>query len=490
MGKTNNKKHFFFFGFSLLLLLIGVTISLYFWQIRLQKPVKVNMGQHQHTANAVSSEGSHDHPNDGVSCEKIVDKETSAPIRKFELTAARTTVKLDNGKTVEAWTFNDMSPGPELRVQQGDRVVVTLHNKDIAEGVTIHWHGVKVPCSQDGIAGVTQESIMPGNQFTYTFTASEPGTYWYHSHQMSSIQVQKGLLGSFIVEPRTSSIPLSTATEISAIFQQLNSAMLLNGSASGLNLAGKAGDYERLRLINAGNDTINISVDGAPFQVIAMDGHDLHETGKLDGVTIPIGAGQRYDLLVQLPEHNKVVIRNDLDKSLSITFGSGTDPEPSGGREMFSFVNYGSPLPNDPLNKLTVDKQFELRLGRSLFVSSINNHSFHEIPPMNVKEGDRVLITITNEGGGDHPFHIHGHTFRVWSKNGVLLKGSPVYLDTLLTKKGETYEVYLVADNPGLWMAHCHNLQHASMGMSMMLNYEGITTPFRVGTNSGNLPDL
>jgi FtsP/CotA-like multicopper oxidase with cupredoxin domain len=107
-----------------------------------------------------------------------------------------------------------------------------------------------------------------------------------------------------------------------------------------------------------------------------------------------------------------------------------------------------------------------------------------------VKEGDRVLITITNKAGGDHPFHIHGHIFRVWSKNGVPLKGSPVYLDTLLTKKGETYEVYMEADNPGLWMAHCHNLQHASMGMSMMMNYEGITTQFRVGTKSGNLPDL
>lgn len=109
---------------------------------------------------------------------------------------------------------------------------------------------------------------------------------------------------------------------------------------------------------------------------------------------------------------------------------------------------------------------------------------------MTVKEGEGVLIKIANEGGGDHPFHIHGHTFRVLSKNGIPLKGSPVYLDTLLTKKDDIYEVYLEADNPGLWMAHCHDLSHASMGMSMMLNYEGITTPFRVGTKSGNLPDL
>lgn len=116
--------------------------------------------------------------------------------------------------------------------------------------------------------------------------------------------------------------------------------------------------------------------------------------------------------------------------------------------------------------------------------------ALHDIPPMTVKEGEQVHITLVNEGGGDHPFHIHGHTFQVLSRDGMPLKGSPVYLDTLLLKEGESYEVQLMADNPGLWMAHCHNLGHASMGMTMMMNYEGITTPFRVGTRSGNLPDL
>jgi FtsP/CotA-like multicopper oxidase with cupredoxin domain len=131
-----------------------------------------------------------------------------------------------------------------------------------------------------------------------------------------------------------------------------------------------------------------------------------------------------------------------------------------------------------------------LSLDQSLFINTINGKSFHEIPPMIVEEGDRVKITITNAGGGNHPFHMHGHVFQVLSRNGQPLTGSPVYLDTLLTQKDETYEIYVLADNPGLWMMHCHNLMHASMGMSMMFNYEGLTTPYRVGTKSGNLPDL
>lgn len=491
MVKKRNFKRLFNFGVPLLLLLlIGVTVSVYFWQMRLQKPMEINMVHHEHSSGAISEAAMHNHSATGVSCGSIVAQETSGPTRKFDLTAARTVLQLDNGNKVDTWTFNGSSPGPELRVTEGERVEVTLFNKDIADGVTIHWHGINVPCSQDGIAGVTQDAVQPGEQFTYSFVASAPGTYWYHSHQMSSIQAKKGLLGSIVVQPRESSALLSSATEVSAFYQRLDSTMLLNGSAKGLNIPGKAGEQVRLRLTNGDNETMIFSVDGAPFQVIAMDGHDLHEPGLLSGTIIPVGAGQRYDLLIRLPESSKVIVRSQSVKSLSITLGGGSEPVPSEGGEMFSFVDYGTPLAEDPIRKLKPDQSFVLRLGQSLFVKTINGRSFHEIPPMTVKEGDRVLITLVNEGGGDHPFHTHGHTFRVTSKNGIPLKGSPVYLDTLLLKDGETYEVLLEANNPGLWMAHCHDLGHASMGMSMMLNYEGITTKYRVGTKSGNLPDL
>ncbi|NBC70739.1 multicopper oxidase domain-containing protein [Paenibacillus sacheonensis] len=468
--------------------------------MRLQKPGEVNMAdmtdmagmahmEHMETAAKKAASDSKD--KDGMlSCAAITAPESSAPIRKFDITAARTILKLDNGETVEAWTFNGSSPGPELRVKEGDRVVVTLHNKDLEDGVTIHWHGIAVPCSQDGIAGVTQDAVPPGGQFTYTFIAASPGTYWYHSHQMSSIQASKGLLGALIVEPKQRPVSDPSTVEATALYQQLGSAMLVNGSANGLAVPGKRGEQVRLRLINAGNETMEFDVDGAPFRVLAMDGHELHSPGLLDGTIIPIGAGQRYDLLIQVPESRQAVVYSPMAESLSIRIGSGSHPQHSEGGKLFSFVDYGMPLPNDPAPSVEPDRHFELKLGQTLFAKSINGKSFHEIPPMTVKEGDHILISVSNEGGGDHPFHVHGHTFRVLSRNGVALKGSPVYLDTLLTKKGETYELYMEANNPGLWMAHCHNLKHASMGMSMMLDYEGITTPYRVGTKSGNLPDL
>ena len=87
-------------------------------------------------------------------------------------------------------------------MQQGDLVEVTLANKDVEHGVTIHWHGVDVPNAEDGVAGVTQNAVLPGERYTYRFRANQVGTFWYHSHQSSSSEVQRGLFGAFVIEPR------------------------------------------------------------------------------------------------------------------------------------------------------------------------------------------------------------------------------------------------------------------------------------------------
>lgn len=485
--KKNKKVKIFLSSLLVLCLLIGATIAVYFWQIRLQKPVEINMADHMHHSSSAMHAG-HQPNSESISCENLTALDNDAPIRKYELTAARTSISLDNGEKIDAWTYNGLSPGPEIRVTEGDRVVVKLINKDIDAGVTIHWHGIVLPCSQDGVAGVSQDAVKPGEQFTYTFIATSPGTYWYHSHQMSSIQAEKGLMGQFIVEPKAAEY--STAQDIAVLLQKLGSAFVMNGKTSGVVIPGQPGDNVRLRLTNATNDTLGMLVEGAPYQIIALDGNAIHEPGILDATSFNMGAGQRYDLLIKLPEQGKVVVRSVQEDSLRITLGNGAEPSPATNTELFSFVKYGTPLPNDSIEQLSFDQSFELKLGQSIFMNSINGKTFHEIPPMNVKNGERIRITVTNDGGGDHPFHLHGHKFRVLSKNGESLRGSPVYLDTILTTKDETYELYLIADNPGLWMVHCHNLQHASMGMSMMLNYEGITTPYRVGTKSGNLPDL
>ena len=82
------------------------------------------------------------------------------------------------------YTVNGTSPGPLLEATVGDLVEVTLVNENITEGTTLHWHGVDVPNAADGVAGVTQDAVGPGEEFVYRFVVEQAGTFWYHSHQL------------------------------------------------------------------------------------------------------------------------------------------------------------------------------------------------------------------------------------------------------------------------------------------------------------------
>lgn len=127
--------------------------------------------------------------------------------------------------------------------------------------------------------------------------------------------------------------------------------------------------------------------------------------------------------------------------------------------------------------------------GKTSQLWAINGEGFPNTPTFMVQEGDIVKTTIVNRSFADHPMHLHGHHMHVLSKNGKPLSGSPLVLDTLLVEPGDIYEVAFLADNPGLWMDHCHNLEHAALGMTMHLAYENVTTPFTIGTDSGNHPE-
>lgn len=97
------------------------------------------------------------------------------------------------GVVATAWTYNGSVPGPMIRVTEGDKVRGPVFKNELPEPTTIHWHGVTVPNSMDGVPGVTQEAVKPGDSFIYEFTAQPSGTYWYHSHFNSDQQIGIGL---------------------------------------------------------------------------------------------------------------------------------------------------------------------------------------------------------------------------------------------------------------------------------------------------------
>jgi FtsP/CotA-like multicopper oxidase with cupredoxin domain len=159
-------------------------------------------------------------------------------------------------------------------------------------------------------------------------------------------------------------------------------------------------------------------------------------------------------------------------------------------------LTYGSPkgLGFDPAQ---TTRKFEYSIGhRPGFVKgrpglwwSINGHLYPDVPMFVVREGDVVTMHIDNHSGDVHPMHLHGHHAVVLARNGVRASGSPWLIDSLNVRDKETYDIAFVANNPGIWMDHCHNLQHAADGMVAHLMYEGVTTPFRIGGSADNQPE-
>jgi FtsP/CotA-like multicopper oxidase with cupredoxin domain len=223
----------------------------------------------------------------GISVADLHGPSAGEPNARFELTARAADVRLASGHVVHALTFNGMSPGPELRVRRGDLVEVTLRNADVTQGVTIHWHGVDVPNGEDGVAGVTQNAVLPGERYTYRFRVHQAGTFWYHTHQVSSEDVQRGLFGAIVIEPRERSPRIFDRVLVAHTFDGIAT---LNASDTTTSAKVAAGAPVRLRLVNTDSAVRRFTVSGTPFRVLAIDGRDLNRPGPLLGARLSIAA--------------------------------------------------------------------------------------------------------------------------------------------------------------------------------------------------------
>ena len=115
----------------------------------------------------------------------------------YQLTASAFDWSISENQTIRAWGFNDTLPGPVIRANRGDKVVVRLKN-ELDEPTIIHWHGIRLESGMDG-TDLTQKPIQPGEQFEYVFTVPDAGTFWYHSHFNETEQMEKGMYGALIV---------------------------------------------------------------------------------------------------------------------------------------------------------------------------------------------------------------------------------------------------------------------------------------------------
>ncbi len=244
----------------------------------------------------------------------------------YTLTASEFEWALMDDVIVKVWGYNGQMPGPELRAREGDTIQVTLEN-DLPIPTTIHWHGVNVRPAMDGVAGLSQAPVAPGQSFTYEFVAKPAGTRWYHSHTDPAIQVPMGLYGPLIIDPAstaehfdreytlmlaewdlelTPEVATGKATagpgdrtlrggQLGADFFLINGRM-----HGGIPPIGIAKDERILvRLIHAGAIPHPIHTHGHSFTVIATDGNVVPEVARLTKDTILLAPAERYDLAIE-----------------------------------------------------------------------------------------------------------------------------------------------------------------------------------------------
>ncbi|UXM92695.1 multicopper oxidase family protein [Paenarthrobacter sp. JL.01a] len=435
----------------------------------------------------------------------------NAVVRHYELTARVEQVTLPSGRATEAWTFGSL-PGPTIEATLGEVVEVVLKNRDVAAGVTLHWHGYDVPNAMDGVAGATQDAVMPGQSVTYRFTAAQTGTYWYHTHQDSAEGVRKGLYGAFVVHHPAE---VRAGTDLVVAGHDLGGLGLLGSSDRSSGYQAAPGSSVRVRLINTDSLPQRYLLEGTSFKAVAVDGTEVNGPQDIAGKVVRLGAGGRLDLAFTMPD-SPVTLRSDAAADAVVVFAPAGSAPAAGGKASLStfatlpvldLLDYGEPLPAGKISSgnrpsvtqapaavtreevVVLDRQFRFVDGVPRYAFTVNGAAYPLVPSIEVAEGDTVKVTVVNRTAEPHPMHPHGHHVQVLSRNGMAPLGSPLILDTVEVLPGEVWEVLLHADNPGIWMDHCHNLDHAAEGMMMMLKYEGVSSPFVHGGHAGNRPE-
>jgi FtsP/CotA-like multicopper oxidase with cupredoxin domain len=272
----------------------------------------------------------------------------------------------------------------------------------------------------------------------------------------------------------------------------------VNGVAGDLEVEAAPGERVRVRVINSENGPSPVWVSGAPYRVVAVDGTDVHRPALVKDQAVLVTAGGRADLGIVMPADGQGV-RVEIAGASAVVLGKEGGPAPPPSPPPDSFVDllhYGQPtdLGFDPGD---ADRRFEYVIdrrpgfvdGRPGMWWTVNGGLFPDVPMYTVSRGDVVVMRLENNSGEVHPMHLHGHHAVVLSRNGEAATGSPWWVDSLNVGDGESYEIAFVADNPGVWMDHCHNLPHAAEGLVAHLMYAGYSTPYRIGEASGNEPE-
>ncbi len=421
------------------------------------------------------------------------------------MTLAQSNVELWPNTTTQVIAINNSYPGPTVRIQKGQTLNVEFRNQ-VNQPSNIHWHGLIVPEKMDGHP---KDAIAPGGSYTYTFPIIQrAGTYFYHAHphEATAAQVYKGFAGFFIIDdPDEAKLGLPTGNyDIPLVIQDRRAAAqpqftynptmmdVMNGFLGDLALVNGTPDaylevartLYRFRILNGSNARVYKLAfsDNRAFHVIGTDGGLLEAPVQVTSSVL--APGERLDILVDFSS-------NQLGQSASLkslpfaaggmgTYRQGVEmnllrfdiarSESSGGNVPATLTPITHYNPNDVARTRTFTLTMQMGMTG---MHRINGKVFElnridETVPLQQLEKWQIV----NNTDEFHPMHVHGVLFQVLDRNGNsnLAPADKGWKDTVLVNPNETVNVLIRFDAyAGIYLLHCHNLEHEDDGMMLNL---------------------
>lgn len=446
--------------------------------------------------------------------------EKTGRVREYTLRAAPLEFEVGSRK-VRTWGYEGGVPGPEIRVREGDTLRAKVENR-LPEETTIHWHGLPVVNKVDGVPGVTQPPIKAGEDFVYEFVVPMAGSHMYHSHV--GLQLDRGLYGPLIVEPRNEDLSYDRehvvvlddwldgvgGTPDDALAELRGSSRGPGGMMGGMGggMMGGAvleyplylingrpaedpptfevrrGETVRFRVLNPSAETLyRFAVGGHRMSVTHADGLPVD---PVETEALRIGMGERYDVLVRADNPGVWQVaaapenKPGLARAVLRYRESGEEPPPpqdARPRELEGrFPSYADlktkglksfPSSTGPFSGPDRVHRLVLSGGHGGYRWAIDGQLYPDADPLKVSEGEWVRVEMQNQSMMPHPMHLHGHSFQVVTEGG---RGP--WKDTALVEPhmgNLTFD--FTADNPGEWFFHCHNAYHMESGMARVISY-------------------
>jgi FtsP/CotA-like multicopper oxidase with cupredoxin domain len=417
----------------------------------------------------------------------------AAPDTPYRVLIDHISLEIAPKTIIKTTGYNGTSPGPLLRMKEGERVTIDVVN-NTADPEIVHWHGLHIPSDVDGSVEEGTPMIPPHGTARYTFVASPAGTRWYHTHVMAMRNLKRGAysgqFGFIYIEPNNDAGAFDqeiflALREWDPYFTTAEDSMdvgykrcSINGHAMGFGepLRVKQGQRVMLRILNASATMQRrIAFAGHSFTVVAMDGNPVATPRSVS--FLELGPAERIDAIVEMNQPGIWILgaTDDRDRKaglgIVVEYAGRTGPaqweEPS--KDRWDYTIFGKPGTEVAATKIPLVIEKKFAGSRWVDKWAINGKSWPKTDPIQVKQGERYRLVFDNRSDEAHPVHLHRHWFELISVAGIGTSG--IYKDVVVVPAKSIVEADFRADHPGKTLFHCHQQMHMDYGFMALIEY-------------------